>query len=297
MYTISRIVNPGICGLIILWITPAHGFVTPLPAGTKPTYSVNANARGCAIEVRVNDIPVLRIDSEDHNRPPRGAASAGLWLINGVNELRLVVLRTYTGSGTPDARAWISTENGPDGLLTESPQASDPGVIMLAEWAPPAGNITAPKPIDIHKDLGQTAGDNLWAKAPRLTLDDQTRKKVGDFLASVRKALMKGDGNAMVTYQEPQIRDAASSSGMLVKDLQNMTREMARGWMKQHGPLAPLNPPEWDFRIAADGRLIECLNKDGRPTLRTAAPDPLGLQGYGIFVGLDRGQMKIFLRG
>ncbi len=282
--------------LFLFLLNPAFSFSSAIQSELRPAYFLNANARECVIEVRLNDIPVLRIDTADPNSPHAAAFPVSSCIVKGINKLHLLVLNTHEGSGAPDARAWI-TDSGPQGGIVKSPHASDPGVVVLAEWMSSSRDTKFPKTIEVNKDFGQALAESLWEKAPQLTLDDATRKKVGAFLAAVRNALMKGDANAVVSYEQPAILEVARTSGWSPKEVENMTRDMAKTWMKRHGALAALNPAEWDFHLVAGGRLIECVNKDGRPTLRTASPDPLGLSGITIFIGLDRGQMRTYIRG
>lgn len=53
--------------------------------------------------------------------------------------------------------------------------------------------------------------------------------------------------------------------------------------------VAPLDPAQFDFRLCAGGRLVDCINKDWTPIIRA----DIGLEvpyEFPLYVGLYRGQ-------
>lgn len=256
--------------------------------------TAHIHAQGCAVEVRLNDIPVGKIESQKSNDNRQTSLGAAMYLVNGTNALNMTVTK-INDTQRVSAQAWVS--NTKPGEFAGGDPHKSPNVLMLAEWRPETAEEKAPKTIEVRKDLGGEFGQRLWEKAAPLALDDATREKARVFLEAVRIAYVKGDGDAMVVYMHPKLVESSQAMPGRSEDmLEQQIKKMAQGLAASPDfKMAPLDPAQFDFQLAAGGRLLICVNKDGKPTLRPAASKPGMSISFPMTIGLDNGEFRVFL--
>jgi hypothetical protein len=233
---------------------------------------------GCRAELWLNDIPLqLLAPDQSHNV----SIPAHLYLLDGINTLEIVV---YPGPTPSEAR------NGPIDVSPVSPKGSatarlaayNPGdftgdakapVLIEVTWkAAEAEPGPYPRAVRTSRNLGAMFGRWDWEAAERLTLDEATTDEVAYVLETLRTSLAAGDPEPLFRLATLKFRDAATAfpARPLAALAEQFRAVVARDASSANWSFPPLDRQNFDFRLAAEGRLIECVNRDWRPTLRSA---------------------------
>lgn len=230
----------------------------------------------CSGELWVNGIPIpglpVRRPSFEISVPFQHA------VISGMNQLEL----------------WVDVEGKPS--RNKEPRRSPPrptahAIARLVAYepgvqaAPENGEVLArleyrgaeddsteaPRVRRLGVDLGMSFGPWAWQKAPPLTLDESTRREAESVVREVHEALFSGDAQRVfdliaLRWEEmdrayPGRNDAADR-----QDLAAWIAELAADPRRK----VPLDPAHHDFRLIADGRMIECIDDDFFPSIRIA---------------------------
>ena len=224
------------------------------------------------VEVFVNDIPVTKLDP-DNNEDTR---PVNQYLVKGVNKISLVLTPSVDElTGRPpvlnkDILTEITLMQYPKGLMAGDPSAKQ----MLSEkWLLKQNDPiidSVKKEYSINLDMDDAGWQ--WVKAEKLTLTLQLDKEVDAFLDNLQQIINSGKADEYVSLYKTRIQEQAAAYGLEVNSMMEHSKNIIS--QRKNDPamqLVPLNKDEYAFRLVADGRLIDCIAKDGDPVLRAKA--------------------------
>lgn len=249
-------------------------------------YVLECSVKGCNAEFYLNDIPIVR------RGPVYGTAYSGPvnpFLVDGVNALEIVVnpgptpgeavagpsgerRRLLAGAGA-FARAKLARY--PFGAVVDGPDREQ---LSAIEWevARPSVPEMFPQVASRSVDLGGLFGPWAWQSAPPVELDDATVAEIHGFIEKFHANRAAGDADYFITASRMRIADLDtaynSPPGKREADIRYMTAVSSRkpGW-----GLEPLEPAQYDLRLCAQGRMVECISKRWLPVV-AETPDPEG---------------------
>ncbi|WP_114857215.1 hypothetical protein [Azospirillum brasilense] len=229
-------------------------------------------AKGCTVELYLNRIPLGRIDPE---RMPHLEIAVSEFLLDGVNELAMIV-----EPGPTPSTALANPMPAPtDGKLAAARLAryrpdefvGGEGGVTLVElgWEPKTPE-PQPRLLTRRADLGPQFGRWGWQDAPVLTLDRQLASETGDLLRRLHQAMAAGDGRGVTMLLSPAYYDLSRAYPRPPNAwAEGFETFMARVSRQPEWRMQPLDPARVDFRLVAGGHMLECIDKDWQPTLRT----------------------------
>jgi len=259
----------------------------------------------CEAEVYINGIPIRYY--KEHAQ----ASSVPLlpYVIEGMNTLELVIDPGPTPSKALEGAEVVenakrTNEKGfaeakvvryPDGVYP-----GDPSGEVLATLGFDVIAATAKKPRIARATFEIKKGDepNLvrwaWVDAKKIDLKkdgEEIRKTVeyvwqcfskGDYTAemfALKKICLQED-----THAYPAGRGVDGTRRRMEQYLSSLIAEPDWG-------IVPLDPDQFDFRLCADGRLVQIISKDWVPTVRSAPlKDYGGPVDYAMFLGKVNGK-------
>lgn len=252
--------------------------------------------RGVCAELHLNQMPVLRLTDEEG---PFGSMGAHEFLIAGVNMLELVV----EPGPTPSRWKEPFMKEPPAGAFARArlmvyPPGVEPGLengVLLGElnFLPEEkGSLNFPKVFEKAVIPSAILTPWAWQDALLLTLNSELLAEAHAVLEELAGAFRAGDVNAVWNLTEMKIRDALraypaqSEEGM---------RELLSDYVKQHkkGGVRPLNPADYDFRLIAGGRLLECINRDFLPSLVLREAELEMDVPYSVWLGKIGGKLVV----
>lgn len=252
--------------------------------------------RGVCAELHINRMPVLRLTD---NEGPFGASGAHEFLIAGSNLLELVV------EPGPSPSRWKEPylkEPPADSFARARLMVYPPGVdlglengVLLGElnWVPEdKGSLNFPKVFEKIVMPGAVLSPWTWQDAAVLTLSDALIGEAHAVLEELVAAFRVGDADAIAKLTSQKIRDALraypaqSEAGLM---------EMLRDYVAHHkkGPIRPLNPADYEFRLIADGRILECLNRDFSPSIELYDPELQMKVPYSVWLAKIGGKLVV----
>lgn len=232
--------------------------------------------RGVCAELHLNHMPVLRLTD---NEGPFGASGAHEFLIPGSNLLELIVEPGPSPSRwkepflkEPPADAFARAR------LMVYPPDVEPGLengVLLGElnWRPEEkGLLNFPKAFEKVVMPGAVLTPWAWQDAAVLSMGDALVAEAHALLEELVGAFRMGDANAVAKLTEIKIRDALRA---YPAQTETAFREMLDDYVRHHkkGAIRPLNPADYEFRLIAGGRILECLNRDFSPSMELSDPE------------------------
>lgn len=249
-------------------------------------YVVELSATSCDAEAWLNDVPVYRRGGAN------GTFAGGPFnelVRDGRNELTLVVGPGPTpGSSLLGEWARRTRRPPPEGARAEAvlaryPRGASVGgpdrvVLARAAWEARAdGQPTFfPRAVGAVAEVGTGFGAWAWESAPVLTAGRALDDEVEALLHELRGLLLTADWWAVAERFRLRGDDVTRAFALAPGE---KTAELARvldsesvkpGWA-----LAPVERGAFDLRLCGDGRLVECVDREGLPLLR-CAPDAKG---------------------
>lgn len=247
-------------------------------------FGLYASLRGYAAEVFVNDVPVsdcpLGMARED-SVPVTG------WLMNGDNELRLVVhgspLDLATDEPEIDAASFhraaeaaglVARARIVRGELGEVPDPEFRDVLGAVDAAPPPGaDGGGPLVFPIVRSVWFALSDRprwTWQAADVVDPDDAAvRAELVAFMRGMHDDLVHADVDALLTKMGPRFADAAAMGATPVEAEQAARADF--GVISTHPHVvAPMSDEELEFRAFAGGRVVGVRSRvDGRSPLQS----------------------------
>lgn len=273
---------------------------------TNTFYVLQCTANNCQVEFYLNDIPVaLRGGHKGHYV----GVPVNQYLIDRENVLSIVVRPGPKPSESKTGPNGARSPNAPAGnalaILCKYPRGAvvggpDGEEITSVEWPPhddgeedenqqeqeEQGNPDL-FPLEIVRkfDMGRLFGQWEWQRAERLDLSDATRDEIVDYIKAIGVALNDGD-------PEPYIKESAIRLSEIARAYEKAptdTTAVIRHGVKLDSNQAwwgiePLDPKQLDFRLVADGRMIDCVNKDWEASLRELEDDEGGRGYYNMMI-------------
>lgn len=236
------------------------------------------------VEIRVNDIPIALKETDGITSIMRPIRE---FLVDGENTARFVVGpndipaaaaspdRPVIQDGSAVRLRIAEVEEGEFLDFNVGRELMDIAVRLTAEDTPPlvrAGTFQA-RPAHIW----------AWATAPGID-PERDRVAIDDFASKVSDAFARRDADSLIEAVQPSITDRARAypameEHYLKLDIRNaLERQDPETWKP-----VPFNPERALYRRLAGGRLVELLDRDGLPLVRTEVrnpTDPLATPGY-----------------
>ena len=257
---------------------------------------VEVNKQNCEVELYINGIPVARLSAKESST----SEPAHQYLIDGANEIELLI---YPGQ-TPSQARTAQRELGAKGAyamakLVKYPVGVYPGdasgeILGMIKWS---GQETKkemfPKSVTTKIELGPLFGRWQWQDAEPLTLDKKTLSEISAYVEKFYAAFLASNGQEIQKLARVRLeeggkalpgKDTAQADALFLRDV---------GERKQnkHWKVTPLRPALFDFRLCAQGRMVEIVNTDWEPTIRGVfndnSDDPYT---YPMFLSKIKGQ-------
>jgi hypothetical protein len=264
-------------------------------------YVIEAEVKGCEAEFYLNDIAVAM------NRPEAGhyhAQPVNHLVIDGENELSFIVkpgpYPSMALTGPPQGKSEEEHEPGggqsvtvhlsryPFGAVVGGP---DREVLQSLAWPLEIHEEPHEYPLRMATTFTRATGTGpwVWQSSDEITLDEATRNEINAFLNGLWASLEAKDPEPFLDAAAPRFDELATA----FEDPPYKKRNAFRKLAAEITTMQPLEPDSFDLRLAARGRLVECLQKDWGPILR-GAPDKDGNEDqYDMFLGRLDGTWKI----
>jgi hypothetical protein len=225
---------------------------------------------GCAVEARLNDIPV--------GRTPAGGGSLALpvheYLFEGANEITLVIDPVPSGASAPPRLLRTPLAASLRLLLPRVGHVgSELSARCLAEvdWTALEGDVHAP-PRRTGRQVMLPIKFPRWRWLDAPVIDDPVAVQplVASFIQGLAIALAKGDPEPMLQAARLRFEELALAYQQPVADLAARWRSRIQ-LLHATQALQPVLPALNDVLLkpCAGGRLLECVGPTGEPALRT----------------------------
>ncbi|MCP4986005.1 MAG: hypothetical protein GY928_08030 [Colwellia sp.] len=221
----------------------------------------------CRVEASVNDIVVVRKNEKDIVTI---STPIHEYLIAGENTLGLHS-KPYSGSEfEPSAQIHLRVANFEEGEFLEFDQGQQ--LCEIVFHSDHLSNNTS-KSLFSHRSrfLAQARQPWFWQNAGVLSLNKQVISSLNKLIGSLHRDFGSKKPShiaALVKYQIEELafcypmENAAARRQQLIEYITAPTKEGARS-------MVPLDSNNLGYRLAANGRLVECIGKDGLPLIRT----------------------------
>lgn len=232
-------------------------------------------SRGVASELRLNDIPVVTAEA---GKMVTAGIPVRQFTVPGQNVLSLVV-GDWRAAPAPGGWPGLAQVTARIADFEEGAQLDEDKGIERAVLRPVFDEKT-PNPLTVGAPFeSRIGGEWQWTQAPVLN-PDQVRPQLDALMARIHAAFVARDMGPLIPLFEPAIRDRVAAYPVLSIDGQ-IRMTMAR--------FATANPRFWEvepldlsralYRPAAGGRMIEALDMDGRPLVRSKPLPPEDSEG------------------
>jgi hypothetical protein len=173
---------------------PAAAFPV-VPAGVSPSasYLLSLDTRGCAVELRINDVPLLSVEAD---RPRALGEVIDPWLKVGVNGVSLAA-RTNVSKGCASLSVLAIPEGGD--------QRTAPRVLE-AVW-PPADLARGEQAFEFFGPTTERC--RLWQDAAPLELDAAGKSELLGEVRALHRLFVKRDVTAFARRADYRARDIA----------------------------------------------------------------------------------------
>lgn len=250
---------------------------------------------GCDAELYVNDVPVGRI---------LAAAGGGVHqvdhlLVRGTNTFEVLL---HPGSTPSVARTEKRALPG-DGVAVEvlaarCPPGTSPGepdttrLFRFGERVP-GGPIEFPRSVKTAFEVDPPHGAWAWERAELLQMDPTLLREATQYVQSLHGSLARKSFPGFWAHNEIAHREVAAAYDVPLTERQSAAEAaMARRFADPGFAMAPLVAEQFDYRLVANGRLLECIAKDWGAVIRTE-PDAEGkVMRFPIMVGRFEGSLR-----
>ncbi len=235
---------------------------------------VELTAKNCRAEVYLNDIPIKRLDGGGQSFI---SIPAHQFLVPGTNALEIVV----NPGATPTLARIGSTELPVAGIVAEARVrryvegmfTDDPGAEQLAEavWRPgPAGTERFPKTVRVRFDCGAAFGRWAWQDASIIELK-RDLPAIINLVQGVHEAFRTGQAGPVLERGALRLNEGARAYP--ARGLGGLRMQQAayfeRNAREEDWAVEVLDPSQADYRLCAGGRMIEIVDKNWQPTIRS----------------------------
>lgn len=235
--------------------------------------------KNCSAEIYVNGIPIRKYNDSDQ---PFVSIPLTYYRVDGINEIELLV---NPGDSPSTARfdektisaagvyASVRLVEYPLGVYPKDPS----GKVLVEVMYQGTLNERAsfPKSVKAAVDLGRTVGRWAWQDAEDLKLDKSTTTEITEVIREIHKAWGDGDGKTIIKRAKIRWDDgdkiAKRSIDERKKKEQQFIEEMKEGpeqtpyeWIME-----PFDPSTFDLRVVAGGKMVQAIDKNYKPIVRT----------------------------
>ncbi len=225
----------------------------------------------CRVEALVNDIVVQRQNEKDivtFSRPVHP------YLIDGENILALNVRPASGDAFDPTARVHLRIAN-----FEEGDNLALDGGDLLSEIIFDMGQLqNCPTKLFFSQNSRFFLSSSevwAWQKAGILTLNDHTVASLNQFVSVIHRDFQEKNPKNIIAASLLFMQDQAICYPIGGVDMlrNNLTSFVSGQNDDRERLLIPLDIKNMGYRIAAGGRLIECIGIDGLPLIRTETSD------------------------
>lgn len=254
--------------------------------------------RNCAAELYLNDIPIRKLDAKVQSFI---SIPVHQFLVSGANVLQLVV----NPGGSPSQARQGATELPVAGVCaearvvryTEGMYTGDPGAPKLATvgWQPgPARTARFPVIAEARFDAGPAFGRWAWQGADTINMQWDS-KAIMQVVRTVHEAFRTGLAAAVLALGELRLQEGARAyparplEGLRARQVDYLARNARReGWA-----VVPLDPQQHDFRLCAGGTMVEIIDRNWEPSIRSFPMGTTGAFPFPMFLSRIQGQIVI----
>ena len=267
---------------------------------------LDCEVTGCVVEFYLNDIPIKLLDSNIQNFSSKVAHT---FIRQGVNKLKVIVFPNKSpsiASNKYESDIEISDAMKVVANVVEYPVNAVPGT-------PNSGRLLGSLVLS-HEKVAHTSSKSLpliseesfninslpfpnwhWCQAEKINFEREAHL-INLFVKKLHRYFGNGDGKAVAELALLQIADAgvaipARGRKGMYEDLVDSINQVK----ENNEVAAPILDEETDFRICADGRLVQLINKDWRATIRTEEDATGYSYPYFCFIGKIESEFKILL--
>jgi hypothetical protein len=257
---------------------------------------------GCVAEFYLNGIPITR-RGPDLGKFYGGPCNAEI--LDGLNEIAIVINPGPTpGEALPGkdrkrsralsvgAKASASLTLYPHGAVVGGPERK---LLMNAGWLGRDDRPEVfPKVVTNRKDLGERFGKWDWQDAPRLELAEQEINEIGELVNYLHLSLTVGDPELLIETSAPRLKDIERAFRLKAGDKAALIRQVTEEDADRPGwGMEPLETDQFDFRLVAQDRLVEIVNKNWEPPLKELPDENSGVCSYSMMLAKLDGKWKI----
>ena len=257
----------------------------------------------CDAEFYLNDIPVV-LRKKDGGRLFGGQVNE--LVMDGLNEISVIVnpgpepgLAITGREGkrdrfvAKDAKLFAALSIYPAGAVVGGPDRKE---LMRLEWA--AADDGWPKVfpavVSNSQGLGPLLGEWAWEGAPRITLDAETVKEIATYLNGLQESLAQGDPELFIQEGVVRLEEVERAFGLKAGSKAEQVRKVTlRDAGEPWWGMQPLNTGQFDLRLCACSRLVECVGRDFQPLLKENPDEDGGVGMYDMLLGRIDDQWRI----
>lgn len=263
--------------------------------GTDQMIYVEMNKQNCEVELYLNGIPITRLSAKES----KTSEPAHQYLIDGANEIELLIYPGQTPSQARTAQRELDTKGAyAIAKLVKYPVGVYPGdasgeVLGMVEWK---GQDTKkemfPKSISTKLELGPMFGRWQWQDAEQVTLDKKILSEISSYVDKFYAAFSTSNGQEILNLARVRLQelDKAYPGTDPAKENARFLRNVEKRKQNAHWKVTPLRPTQFDFRVCANGRMVEIINSDWKPTIRGVFEDRDFEYTYQMFLSKIKGQ-------
>jgi hypothetical protein len=181
-----------------------------------------------------------------------------------------------------------------DGVFAE-PERGDVLVeVKFAKDPDHPGPRVFPASVSTEVDLGAANGRWAWQDAPVLELDEATVAEAVAVLDAIAAGYQSLSVQTLWALSELNIKDTKRAYPVLTDEaLRSDLEQILQHYGKKPDRVYPRAPEEHDFRVVAGGRMIECVDRDWKPSLRLKDPDDESAIPYPVLLARIDGRLRV----
>lgn len=264
---------------------------------TSHVHYAMLDVSGCCAELWLNGFPLLRAGP---GAPTNASLPVEDYLVAGTNTLEVLVepgkrpsraRRPQRELERADARASAYLGRFPAGVIVEVANGVRLGEIT---WqADETGKSLFPLSRATQVELGAMHGRWSWQDASELVLGPELVAEAELNLKAIRDAICAGDlsgfNRLMSVVADEGVRAYPAFTAQMTADDH---AAFVRYYHQQPEPMLPLEPEQYDFRLIAADRVLECVNRDGSTSLKLREPRLGSVLGYPVRLARIDGELR-----
>ncbi len=267
------------------------------------------------VEFYINGIPLARRGAE---LGPYYSEQVNEFLIKGTNQLSMLInppsaAAAHAGGGNRGRDQQVSdTDFAPEMAMSSMRLASYPvGAVvggpdaielLRTEWRVPKQTDGRPMPEFFPKYVANAVGMGgigqhpwAWQLGDRLTLSDEERQEIVQFIGKIHKALDAGDPEPFIDASLTRLRELGDAYASFdpVERISLIRKVTAMKSSQPGWGMEPLEPENLDLHTCANNRIVECRARDWKSILREKPDAEGGVAYYQMFLSKIAGSWHI----